>query len=114
MRALAGIAGAALGVALASGPQARLYGSGPIERHLRQYGRSRQSGHSIADQPHEHKREIARRLRQAERIDANRHARAVRASKAHPYGGLPYPAPNVGLTRTGAKVLLRHYPGVPE
>lgn len=72
--------------ALASGPQARLYGSGPIERHLRQYGRSRQGGHSIADQPHEDTREIARRLRQAERNAERRLARAKTAVAHLPRG----------------------------
>lgn len=36
-------------------------------------------GNSIAGRPHKHEREIARRLRQQERIDANRAARLARS-----------------------------------
>lgn len=100
--------GAAL-AAMQAAPMARIYGAENIRRHIQKHGRSRQIGHSIADQPHEHKREIARRKRQAERIDANRHERAVRASR--PYG--PYPAPNKGLTRSGREIDLQHYAGGP-
>lgn len=69
-------------------------------------------GNSIAGQPHGHAREIARRKRQAERIDANRHARAMREYRKRPYNAV-VPAPNIGLTRTGQRVMLRHYPGAP-
>lgn len=64
-------------------------------------------------QPHEHAREIARRKRQAERIDANRHARAMREYHKRPHNAV-VPAPNIGLTRGGQRVTLRHYPGAPS
>lgn len=78
-------------------------------------GTGRGSGNSPAGKPHEHEGEIARRKRQAERIDTNRHARAVRAWQAFNHGptaapvGSPYPAVNVGLSRSGAPIVLRYH-----
>lgn len=108
MRGVLSVAGAALGLA-AVAPQARLYGAESIDRYLRQHGRSRQVGNSIADQPHEHKREIARRLRQAERVRENRKARYV-AAWSDCYGvyrGVPkLETLAIGRTRSGRDINL--------
>lgn len=58
-------------------------------------------GNSIADKPHKHEREIARRKRQAERIARNRRARAVAFSRI---AAAAYP--EQGLSRRGRPVQL--------
>lgn len=80
---------ASLALAASGAPIAKLYGAENIERYVRQYGRSRRRGNSLADKPHEHKREIARRLRQEARNAERQNARAAR-----------YGVPG-GLTRRG-------------
>ena len=97
MRSLLGAARVALGLAAAA-PQSRIYGAENIRRHIQKHGRSRQKGASLADKPHEHKREIARRKRQAERVRANRQARVV-AARIQPPAGF-------GLSRRGKAVRL--------
>lgn len=99
-RGTASLAGAVLGAALAGagGPQARLYGADNIARYIRKHGRSWQVGHSVAGLPHEHKREIARRLRQAERNRERREERVALAQVKTPAG--------FGLSRRGRVVAL--------
>lgn len=111
---LAALAASSLGVAAASAASsARGMGSALLGldalpgRREHHYGRTRypsgySRGHSIADQPHEHKREIARRKRQAERNAEKRLARAVAASRK----GRPMTPAGFGLSRSGRVIAL--------
>lgn len=99
-----GMAGAAL-AALVTSPG--VGAEHELAAHRHHAGRTRypaglkpRKGGSIADRPHEHKREIARRQRQAERIAANQAARldAHWSGKARRNNGV------VGLTRRGGLV----------
>ena len=69
---LAGVAGVALAaLAGSAAPTGRIYGYDNIKRHLQRQKRTWGATGSLAGQPHEHKREIARRLRQADRDRRN-------------------------------------------
>lgn len=85
-----GLAAASLGVALSAAPggapQGRVYGHENIKRQLQKWGRSRRRGNSPAGYSHDHKREIARRLRQAERDRENRLARAEQEATRNGFG----------------------------
>ena len=99
---LAGVAGVALAaLAGSAAPTGRIYGYENIKRHLQRQKRTYSSGGgSPAGYAHEHKREIARRLRQqariaerqAERLDASIYGKAMRNNGV------------VGLTRRGRQV----------
>jgi hypothetical protein len=107
MRGLASIAAAGLGVALAAAPNAapagRIYGAENIKRHLQQHGRSRQQGNSPAGYAHANTREMARRVRQAERNAERRLERYLAAG----YSIHPLPdGEQVGLSRRGYTVRL--------
>lgn len=89
MSLLAGLASALVGTGVSvsfgsgqplgrgQGKPGRIYGAANIKRHLQRQKRTWGATGSLAGQPHEHKREIARRLRQAERDRQNREARGV-------------------------------------
>jgi hypothetical protein len=77
----------------------KLYTATEIERHIRRHGRSRQMGHSIADQPHEHARANARRVRQAARDRENRACRLV--AESNRAGHTVRPPDVTGLSRRG-------------
>lgn len=103
-------AGASLAPAVA--PQARIYGAGPIERYLRQRGRSQRRGSfdsrysANTGQPHENAKEIARRVRQAAR-DAERQAERVKsAGRSYNPEFSPVDVP-LGLSRRGRLVPLK-------
>lgn len=91
---LAGVAGVALAALVGSAaPTGRIYGYDNIKRHLQRQKRTWGASGSLAGQPHEHKREIARRLRQQAR-DAERQ-RARQVAKNGPDS--PFP----GISRRG-------------
>ena len=108
-RSVIGLAAASLGVALAAAPnvapQGRIYGHDNIKRHVQKWGRSRQQGNSPAGYSHEHKREIARRLRQAERDRAKREARMLATFAYLPASKRPEQV-DTGLSRRGLPVPL--------
>jgi hypothetical protein len=87
----------AAGVGLTQAPVARVYGAGPIKRMLQRHGRS-QRGRDGTYTPHNGEREIARRLRQAER-DAERQIACV--GDFVKWGVNPLPPGATGLSRRG-------------
>lgn len=119
---LAALAAASLGVAASSaargvgGFNLALAGLKPSRDHHK--GRTRYFGgygrrgyfdpkinrHTGA--PHEHAGEIARRQRQAERVAANRAARALRAERARGEYRQPATPLESGVSRRGRKVAL--------
>lgn len=102
---LAGVAGVApAALAGSAAPTGRIYGYENIKRHLQRQKRAYGSGGgSLAGYAHEHKREIARRLRQQARI-AERQAERLEARG----GGQPITIKAgsvIGLTRRGRFVV---------
>lgn len=100
------LAGLGLGVAAAA-PAARIYGAENIKRHIQRHGRSTQVGNSLAEYRHENTREMARRVRQAERDRERQAARAYADERRR--GIFRQPAsdpPQSGLSRRGRRVLF--------
>lgn len=100
-----GLAGAAL-AALATSPG--VGAEHELAAHRHHAGRTRypvgykpRKGGSIADRPHEHKREIARRQRQAERVAENRAARLARYRSKRGSVAPPGAEQPQGMTRGG-------------
>jgi hypothetical protein len=109
---LAGLASALIGTGVSvsvgsgqplgrgQGKPGRIYGAANIKRHLQRQKRTWGATGSLAGQPHEHKREIARRLRQqarnVERQRARVHARIEQSRGSWmPSSGV------VGISRRG-------------
>lgn len=96
MRGLGAIAGAAL-LAVSAIPQNRIYGAENIRRHLQRQKRdARGASGSLAGLPHKHEREIARRLRQAERDGTRQRDRYLSL-----FSPEQSPPEYVGLSRRG-------------
>lgn len=108
MRALgATIVGAALTAASAA-PTGKIYGARNIKRHLQRQKRDYVVEHGLGGYVHDDKREIARRLRQAERDARNRALRwfASQGIPMRPPGAEPTRYTAVGLSRRGREVAL--------
>lgn len=75
---LEGVAAAALEVKAAGAP-VRIYGAANIKRHIQQQkpDYAQRAKGSMADQPHEHSREIARNLRKKARAEEKAAAKAA-------------------------------------
>lgn len=89
---------AALAASAAAAPTGRVYGHANIKRMLQKHGRSRQIGYSIAHGPHENKREIARRQRQAARNAVRQRDRYFALNGEQP------PPDQLGYSRRGNRV----------
>lgn len=85
--------------AIAAGQASKLYGYENIRRHLQRQGK-RYGRNTSRYMPHQGEQEIARRLRQAERVAVNRRERCVRVNGFGEHG-------QVGLSRRGYVLVER-------